>query len=247
MSAPLEKLDHRPWPLPSEPWVIWQSWRHLLFAHWPVPAQQLAPTLPGGLALEQRDGSAWLGVVAFGLYIRPRGVPPIPRISWFPEINVRTYVTHQGRPGVWFYSLDARSVVAVKLARSLFSLPYYRARMRLRVDDGRVTFESSRAGAGDTARFRAEYAPTSDPFEASPGSLDHWLTERYCLYTVDRAGRLCSADVHHAPWPLQRAEARIDTQTMLEPLGVQATGEPLLHFSRRLDVTTWRLRPVGAR
>ncbi len=240
------QTSHRPWPVPDNPWRWAQTWSHLLFAHWRIPAKTLRPLIPSRLTLQEFDGSAWIGVVPFLLDVRPRFVPSIPRISRFPEINVRTYVEAEGKPGVWFFSLDAANPLAVWAARKYFHLPYFRARMGIELSADAVHYSSMRTQGLHTPEFGADYAPTSDTYLAKPGTLEHWLTERYCLYAGDPKGALFRAEVHHPPWPLQRAEARILTNTMLEPMGVSIPSDPpLLHFARRLDVTVWDLERLS--
>jgi hypothetical protein len=217
-----------------------QVWHDLLFAHWPVEARALTPFLPPGVALDLFEGRAWLGVVPFRMSgIRARGLPPLPGLSRFAEINVRTYAIADGRPGVLFLSLDAANRVAVAAARRFFHLPYWLARMTCRGDGDGVVYASRRevGGGGAPAEFRGDYRPTGAPYRAEPGSLDHWLVERYCLYTADRAGRALRVDIGHDPWPLQPASARIETNTMAEAAGVRLPDvPPLLHFARRVDM-----------
>lgn len=228
---------HRPWALPERPWTWRQSWRDLLFAHWPVPAATLRPLVPQGLTLHEFDGSCWLGVVPFRMAgVMRRPLPDLPWVSAFPELNVRTYVERDGRPGVWFLSLDATNPLAVWAARRLFHLPYHRARMEITSDGASLRYRSTRRGAA----FHGSYAPTSDVYEAPPGSLEHWLTERYCLYAQAPDGSIWRNDVHHHPWPLQSASATIDVNTMLQPHGLRVPDtSPRLHFAKRLDVVVW--------
>ncbi len=171
-----------------------------------------------------------------------RYVPDLPWVSAFPELNVRTYVERDGKPGVWFLSLDATNALAVWAARRFFHLPYFRATISLRREVERISYRSQRAPAS----FEASYEPVSDVYRASPGSLEHWLTERYCLYARDRSGALWRNDVHHAPWPLQKAEARIRINTMAESFGLDLQGPPAhLHFARRIDVVVWSSERVA--
>jgi len=242
------RTQHRPWPLPARRWGWNQRWEALLFAHWPLPASALAPLLPADLELDTFEGQAWLGVVPFRMRdVRPRWSPSVPGISAFPELNVRTYVRAGGRAGVWFLSLDADNALAVAMARGLFHLPYFRARMSCREtagqDEGELSYSSERRhrGAPD-AIFEGSYRPTGPVFEASPGTLEHWLTERYCLFTTDRRGRLWRGDIHHQPWPLQIAEARIDRNSMASAHGLTLPEcEPQLLFAEELDVAIWSL------
>jgi uncharacterized protein YqjF (DUF2071 family) len=233
----LAHLSHRPWPLPGAAWTWRQSWRDLLFAHWPIEAARLRPLVPEGLAIQEFDGVAWIAVVPFRMTgVMRRYLPDLPWISAFPELNVRTYVERDGRPGVWFLSLDATNPLAVWAARRFFHLPYFRATMSLRSGAAEILYRSERAGA----RFEAACQPVSEVYHAQAGSLEHWLTERYCLYARDGSGALWRNDVHHPPWPLQKAEARFKENTMAESHGLELKGAPaLLHFARRIDVVVW--------
>jgi uncharacterized protein YqjF (DUF2071 family) len=222
-----------------------QSWRNLLFAHWPVPAAVLKPLVHPALTVQELDATSWIGVVPFRMRgVMRRPLPDLPWISAFPELNLRLYVTYEGRPGVWFLSLDAANPLAVWAARRLFHLPYEHARMSVTREGDAVRYRSERRGRRNAIAFEARYRPSSERWLAAPGSLDHWLTERYCLYTASSRGALLRAEVHHAPWPLQRAEAEIERNDLLVPHGLTVTGEPLLHFAQRLDVVVWPLERV---
>jgi uncharacterized protein YqjF (DUF2071 family) len=218
-----------------------QRWEDLLFAHWPCSPGALRPVVPEALEIDTYDGTGWLGVVPFRMSgVRPRGLPPIPAAHAFPELNVRTYVRHGGKAGVWFFSLDAASSFAVAVARLWYHLPYFRADMRVAARGDAVRYSSARthAGAGE-ATFDAQYGPTGPVERAAPGTLAHWLTERYCLY-ASGGGRLWRGDIHHAPWPLQPAHATISLNTMAHAAGIHLPDTaPLLHFARRLDVRVW--------
>jgi len=231
----LEELAHRPWPLPTSPWVMAQTWDDLLFAHWPVDPDVVRPYLPEELPLDVYDGQAWIGITPFVLRgLRLRGVPPAPYLSDFYELNVRTYATLAGKPGIWFFGLDASSRAVVVAARRTYRLPYFYARMTRRSDGDIFEHRSSR----NSARFTGRYWPVGDVAPAEPGSLEYFLTERYCLYAHD-GERLYRADIHHPPWPLQRAGGEVDENTM-PPAGIELpTTEPLLHYSRRQDVLVW--------
>jgi uncharacterized protein YqjF (DUF2071 family) len=238
----LEHLGHRPWPPPSRGWVMGQTWEDLLFAHWRVPAATLREHLPDGLQVDEHDGTAWLGVTPFRLTgLRGRGMLPIPYVSSFLELNVRTYVRAEEKPGIWFFSLDASSRVAVEVARRTYKLPYFHARMSVSRRGEWVDYECSRIEEAGRV-FSGGYRPAGTVFNAEPGSLEWFLTERYCLYTTDDRGVLARADIHHELWPLQAAEAEIGLAS-ISPLELR--GEPLLHFSRRQDVVIWPLESVG--
>ena len=242
----LEQLDHRPWPLPSGPWRWRQSWRELLFAHWPVPAAMLRPLVPPELELDTFEGSSWVGVVPFRMAgVMHRPLPDLPWISAFPELNLRLYVGHGGKPGVWFLSLDAGNPLAVWAARAFFHLPYYRSRFELSAAGDEIRYRSERVAAPGT-RFEARYRPSSEPYRAEPGGLEHFLTERYCLYARSARGSLYRADIHHRPWPLQRAEAHVELNELSEPYGFTLEGAPaLLHYAQRLDVVVWGLEAIA--
>jgi uncharacterized protein YqjF (DUF2071 family) len=231
-----------------------QTWRSLLFLHWPLSARVLRPLIPPGLTLQSFDGHAWVGITPFIVTgLRPRATPALPGVSQFPELNVRTYVTAGGKPGVFFFSLDAASALAVMGARAAYSLPYFRARMSVRpAPRGGFVYSSRRSHRGAArAEFLGEYRPTAEVELARAGTLTHWLTERYCLYAVDRRGGLHRAEIHHPPWPLQPAEAEIRRNTMTDGLGFDLPDvAPLLHFARKVDVHVWApqsLRDVPAR
>jgi uncharacterized protein YqjF (DUF2071 family) len=228
------------------PWIMRQVWTDLLFAHWRVPFETLRPLVPASLTLETWEGEAWLGVVPFDLSrLQPRALPPLPGMGSFPEINVRTYVNVGGRRGVYFFSLDAASPGAVFVARTFFRLPYRNAAITIRREGGGA-FHYDSARRDGAARFRGRYAPEGAPFTAAPGSLDEWLTERYCLYTT-ALGRPWRLDIDHPPWALQRARATIDENTMAAPIGVTLAGAPLLHFAARQDMVGWAPVPARAR
>jgi uncharacterized protein len=238
----LQETGHRPWPMPPKPWVMTQTWHMLLFAHWRVDAAALRARVPAPFDLDLFDGAAWIAVVPFYMTnVAPRLVPSIPSVSAFPELNVRTYVTSGGKPGVYFFSLDAGSGLAVRAARTLLNVPYFEAKMTVDESNERVRYWSTReAASGPPAGFAALYRPIGDPFSPTPGSLEYFLTERYSLYALDHRGRPYRLQIHHPPWPLQQAEAEITANTMLEPLQLQVLSEPpLLHFSRRQDMVAW--------
>ena len=242
----LAETAHRPWPVSERPWVMAQTWEDLLFAHWRVPVDALRRVVPSQLPLDTFDGSAWIGVTPFLVRgLRLRLTPPVPFVSRFPELNVRTYVTVGGRPGIYFLSLDAASRLAVVGARRTFRLPYFHARMRARRMDRAVRYSSERVSSdGESASFRAQYRPSGARYVASPESLEYFLAERYCLYTFDESLRIYRADIHHPPWPLQPAEAEIGANSMTVPLGIELPREPLVHFAARQDVLIWRRKGV---
>ena len=239
-AASLAETGHRPWPPPERPWFMGQTWEQLLFAHWAVDPAQLEPVVPAELPLDVVDGRAYVAVTPFAVKgLRVRGVAPAPGLSSFPEVNVRTYVTVDGQPGIYFFSLDTSSRFAVEMARRIYRVPYFHARQRFHD----LAFESSRRES--RAEFRARYQPVGEAAPATPGSLDHFLTERYCLYTLDEGRRVLRGEIHHPPWPLQAAAAEIEVNAMGEQIGVELDGTPLLHYSERQDMVAWL--PEGLR
>ncbi len=218
-----------------------QTWHDLLFAHWPLPVAVVKALIPVELPLDTHDGYAWVGVVPFWMSgVRARGIPPLPGLSRFPELNVRTYVTYKGKPGVYFFSLDAANAPAVWAARRFFFLPYFAASMITRDQDGIIHYTSQREGV--SAEFRGTYQPVAPARRSEKTSLEYFLTERYCLYTV-HGGKVYRCDIHHLPWPLQDAQATIEVNTMADAAGIHLpTTLPLLHFARKLDVLIWPLR-----
>jgi hypothetical protein len=239
MHPAFERTDHRPWPVPKGRWSWRQSWGDLLFLHWPVPTEAVRHLVPEPLQVDTFEGVTYVGLVPFRMSgVMRRPLPDLPWVSAFPEVNVRLYVTLGGKPGVWFLSLDATNPVAVWAARRLFHLPYFRAQMRVSESAGQIHATSRRAGAGPELAVR--YAPTGAPRVARPGTLEHWLTERYCLYAQAPDGGLWRTCVHHAPWPLQDATAELEHNTLFEPHALAVHGPPpLRHFSRALDVVVW--------
>lgn len=228
-----------------------QSWHDLLFAHWPVPADVMGELIPSSLELDTFDGHAWVGVVPFRMSgIRPRGCPPVPWLSHFLEFNIRTYVRSKNpedaKPGVCFFSLDAANPVAVELARAIYMLPYFHAKMSLEENGDRIQYRTRRIHRGaPAADFAGEYGPTGEVYLAEPGSLEYWLTERYCLYTT-RNDRVFRGEIHHAPWPLQPAFVDIGVNTMASASGIELPdSDPILHFARRIDVLIWPIREVS--
>jgi len=242
------QTQHRPWPLVPGPWVMAQTWHELLFAHWPVPVAAVRSQVPGSLAIDTCDGTAWLAVVPFRMSgVRVRGTPSMPWLSRFPELNVRTYVKRDGKPGVWFFSLDAASAAAVAIARRWFHLPYFRATMQIKKRGDWLRYTSVRNhGGAPPAELTVKYRPIAPPQFPAPGTLAHFLTERYCLYTTHPSGRLIRGEIHHAPWPLQLAEAEFAKNTMSIASGIALPDiPPLLHYASRQEVIVWPPEIIG--
>lgn len=233
----LAQTSHRPFPLPHGPWVMSQWWRKLLFAHWALPAESVQRLLPAGLRVHTFEGNAYVAVVPFSMEsVRPRAIP---LGVDFLELNVRTYVEPDG---VYFWSLEASSPLAVWGARALFHLPYMHAKMSLYSKDGWVEYESKRIHRGESeALFRGRYRPRPEPYQAC--ALARWFTERYCLYTTNAAGDVYRGDIHHIQWPLQLAEAEFEVNTMAAACGVDLpSSPPILHYVPEIEVVIWPLR-----
>ena len=242
MHVSLSRIDHRPWPIPQTRWSWRQSWKDLLFAHWPLPASILQPLVPESLRIDEFEGTSWVGVVPFRMTgVTKRPLPDLPWLSAFPELNLRLYVERDGKPGVWFLSLDADNPLAVWAARRFFHLPYFWSEMRIKSKDYRFEYSSRRRGKATVADFRASYRPVSDIFHSKPGTLESFLTERYCLYAQSTDGTMYRGEVHHFPWPLQKAAGKVEPHGLLASHGIQVTGTPLLHFAKQIDVVIWPL------
>ena len=226
--------------------VMIQNWGKLLFAHWPVKPEELRPLIPADLEMDTFNGSAWIAVVPFTMWgIRHFCFPPIPGLSAFHEMNVRTYVKYRGVPAVWFFSLDATNPLAVWAARRWYQLPYYRAKISLQQNADQIHYRSERTHkkapeALLDVRWRiGEKLPPSQP-----GSLAYFLTERYRLYAT-RERELFEAQIYHQPWPLRQAELISLRSTMVAALGLaEPTGAPLLHYAESLHVKLGALKKV---
>ncbi|MGN7286841.1 YqjF family protein [Shouchella rhizosphaerae] len=223
-------------------WIMAQTWEHVLFAHWQVSKTQLTPLLPAGLSLDLYQGTAWVSVLPFYLStLRPRFLPPFPGAKAFPELNVRTYVIHEGRPGIYFFSLDASHFLAVQMARTFFHLPYVHATMTFTEQQESIQFWSRR-NTESQAECTASYFPISQPKPVAPGSLAHWLVERYRLYTSS-SKHLYYQDIDHEPWQLQKTAANVKANEVALAANIDLpVQEPLFHYARKQDV---RFYPMG--
>jgi len=229
---------------------MFQRWEHLLFLHWAVEPETLRPTLPDELEVDCFEGKAWLAVVPFRMSgVRPRRLPAVPWLSSFLEMNVRTYVRdRQGRPGVWFYSLDCNQPVAVEVARSLFKLDYYHARMQMadRPDGQGMEYSCWRRDRRSPARQQTishfEYEVTGTEAEAEPGSLDFFLVERYRLFS-GQPGRVRTGRVWHEPYRLSPVEVTQWDGSALQADGLNGIQRDPDHltYARQVDVEVFPL------
>jgi uncharacterized protein YqjF (DUF2071 family) len=253
----LYSVEHRPWPPPDGQWLLSQSWNDTLFAHYAVEPRTLRRLVPEALTLDLYDGVAWLTVSPFCTnHVRPSGVPPLPGISNFPQVRLRTYVTMQSRsgqskPGLFYFSVDSANLSAVWFARVFFHMQYWHSTIKVsgatiqaRKPAGRtIDFRSSRlhgpAALSGPAKLEVVYAPEGGPERARRGSLDEFVTERYCVYSMTRGG-FYRSEIHHQPWPLQRASVEIRANSIAEPLGLTLPTRPdICHFSRSLKMLAW--------
>jgi uncharacterized protein len=222
-------------------WILRQTWKNLLFMHWRVPMQSLHKFLPPGLELDTFQGEAWIGVVPF--HMTDVALRSTPGFSC-PELNVRTYVTHKGTPGVWFLSLDIANPLLSQAARFWYHLPYFYAGIKVTIKNGQVDYESRRK-ENPAVAFSASYRPLSTESSAKAGSLEHWLVERYLLYSASR-GKIYRAKIHHTPWALKSAEVDVRINTMTEALGIHLPNEkPLLHYSQSKSVKIWNIEKIN--
>lgn len=217
-----------------------QTWLDLLFAHWAISPEGLRPLIPKPVELQTFEGNAWVAVTPFHMDLKLR-CAPAPRLH-FPELNCRTYISYRGKPGVFFFSLDAGSRMAVRGGRAFYKLPYFYSQMSVQKRGEQVFYSAQRDASN--APFGATYQPVSAVRHSQPGSLEHWLTERYCLYTVAQ-GHVYRSEIHHIPWPLQNASCEIRENRIAAAAGIQLPDiVPVLHFASRLDVLIWPLNRV---
>ncbi len=243
--------SEREWDVPNRSWLMRMKWHDLLFMHYPLRTRELRPLIPEPLEIDTFDGTAWIGIVPFRMTdVAPRYIPGIPPLSNFPELNVRTYVTIDGKPGVWFFCLEATNPLAVRIARRFFHLPYMDASIRFvdHADQGDqwIDYRSQRTHRHEKpAELQMRYRPKKEPFRSEPGSLEHFLTARYCLYSANAEQKIYRGEIDHPPWQLQLAEGEVEINTMLDWLGLQIPDtQPLLHFARSTTVRAWSIQKI---
>jgi uncharacterized protein YqjF (DUF2071 family) len=240
------QLVERQQPREETP-LMFQHWLHLLFVHWSFAPESIQMTLPQGLQVETFNGRAWIGIVPFFMRgVRPAWLPSIPGISNFLELNLRTYVRDvMGRPGIWFYSLDANQALAVCIARASFALPYKFAEMYAKISNGEINYRSRRFGSKDSLHYR--YLPTEKLGEAKPGTFEFFLVERYRLFTC-RKSEILSGRVHHSPYRLRKVVVTDADPKLFELDGIETPTEPPEHaiYSDRVDVSVYPVAVVGS-
>lgn len=244
----MNDISHRPWPLPSKKWIMKQTWKNLFFAHWPIPVEYLRPYIPSSLHIDTFDGSAWLGVVAFemeGIYFR--GLKAMSVTPKFTEINVRTYVHFNGKPGVYFLSLDVGDRASLLIASRWYRLPYQPAQITFKREKDTFHIQSIRNQKTiNPIEFMGEFVPLSDVYYPQKGTLDHWATERYCLFSTDKLGKqLYCGEIHHSAWPIQKVEGAIDRNSLFTPFQLRPSEtKPIVHYSRGLDTLFWNIKRI---
>jgi uncharacterized protein len=223
-----------------------QRWRELLFLHWEVPVDAVAKLVPPDLTIDTFEGKAYVGVVPFTMRdVSPRWSPSVPGISNFHELNVRTYVHHKGKnPGVWFFSLDAAATIAVLVARAGWSLPYYRAWMSLEKEGVSNEYRSRRLFGPGPAKFHAKYEIGESIGPAKPDTFEHFLAERYILYTQTKKG-LLRGHVHHTPYPLRKVTLGCWEESVISAAGLERSdAEPHALYAEGVDVDVFALKKV---
>ncbi|MCM3321404.1 YqjF family protein [Cytobacillus kochii] len=242
----LKDTSHRPFSIYSKKWIMRQTWRNLYFLHWPVPIEALREHIPNSLQIDTFNNYAWLGIVAFvmeGIY--PRGIPAVSITPKFPEVNLRTYVKYNGKPGVYFLSLDVENWASYKIAKKWYRLPYYPAQISFRNDDQIFHCKSVRKNNNAQIAFRGTLRHSQEVIFANTGTLDHWLTERYCLYSTDSNGTIYCGEIHHGPWPLQKVDIDIEVNTLFSPFNIDLSNkEPISHFSKGVDSLIWNIKKL---
>ena len=226
--------------------VGYQRWNELLFLHWTMPAEEIQRTLPQGLFVDTFADQAYLGIVPFRMErIRPAWLPPLPGLSWFLELNLRTYVYDEtGRPGVWFYSLDCNQSLAVTLAQRFFHLPYFHAQMQSSKLGSLHHYECRREGATDSSCYDWQCG-TANHQPTQPGTLEFFLVERYLLFSTNAQGKLYTGRVHHQPYRVRTAHVLHCSTTPALQAGFALLGEPVSVLeARRVDIEVFRLEPA---
>ena len=225
------------------------TWENLTFLHWAYPAEDVQRLLPQGVDVETWAGEAWVSLVPLYMRVRPPFGPAVPRLTTFPETNVRTYVTGPGgHPGVWFFSLDATNPAAVAAGRTALGLPYFLSKMHFTRDGDSLRYEGRRAGPqAGRASHRIEVDAGGEIANADLTEFDHFLTARFRMWSVNRGAVLLS-DQEHAPWRLRRATVRSLEQDLLEHAGLPGpTAPPIVHFADRMNVRVGRPHIVSRR
>ncbi|MCJ8008320.1 YqjF family protein [Lederbergia wuyishanensis] len=241
----MKETGHRPYPLPSKYWLMRQRWSDVLFMHLPIQPEKLQPYIPSPIEIDIFDGTAWLGVIVFNISgIYPRGFHNVSIRPAFPEINLRTYVKCNNKPGIYFLSLDVDDWTSYTLAKKWLHVPYYPAKISFQKNRQSFHFESVRNRESPII-CKGSYTPKSEIFFPKKMTLDHWLTERYCFFSQDQRSNMYCLDIHHQPWPLQKADAVVHTNDLFNPFHFDITNEsPIFHYSQGLDALIWNIKKM---
>lgn len=231
---------HKGTDLPNLPWVMKQTWHDLLFAHYPVKLELLQKLVPPVIQLDSYNGSAWIGIVPFHVQNhRARLLPPIPGIDRFSQLNIRTYVTVNGKRGVYFIRVDMNHLIAGVLAKTFYYMPFQAATIKMKQNDQTIHFNSQKNGQHQF-EFQCKYKPITLPFYAAKGSFEQWLVERYSFYALNKKGEVVRSDILHDYWPLQLVEGEISNHSILLNVGIQvAKDEPILHYAKKMEALLW--------
>jgi len=232
---------HLPFPMPNRSFALSQEWRDLTFMHWKVDPKRLKPHLPDGLEIDFFQGDAYVGVIPFVMKnVRPKSLPSVPGISTFAEFNIRTYVVKDGQPGVFFLTLDAKSLMTCFYAPRAYGLAYRYAKAKVKKQGETLHWHSRRTSDG--VQLIGSSTPSGSIQTADSATLEHFLFERYCLYT-EHKGCLRRAYVYHQPWNFHEAEVNLETNSLLESydMGLDVLAPDLVHYSKGLPVKTWSI------
>jgi uncharacterized protein YqjF (DUF2071 family) len=241
----MDEVTHRPWPIISQNWIIRQSWSNVLFIHWPISAELLRPHIPRSLEIDTFDGTAWMSVVVFvmeGIYLR--GLSALSVTPKFAEINVRTYVHLDGKPGVYFMSLDVGDLASLMIAKRWYRLPYKAAQISFQKEGRTFLCQSLRKGKSNVPiGFHGNFIPLSGVYLSKKEMFDYWLTERYCFFSANKRGNIYGGEIHHQPWPLQKVEIEICRNSLFTPFQFDLSEEKTIaHFSKGLDTLFWNIK-----
>ncbi|MCJ7842651.1 DUF2071 domain-containing protein [Lederbergia sp. NSJ-179] len=238
------ETNQRPFPLPESRWLMTQTWNHLLFCHWPIDEKVIQPLIPPEFELDKFAGKAWLGVIPFQVTdMRIRGLPKPPYLHTYLELNIRTYVTYKGTPGIYFLALDADKWSAVWGGKIGALLPYRKANMEMQERKNRIHFQSKPLDPSQKERtLSIQYQPISESYSPTTDSLEYWLFERYCFFILFK-NRVFRGDIHHNHWKVSQAVAKID-QPFFFTLFQNRHDAPLFHYTRKKQAFMWMLNKV---
>mgnify|MGYP001944847474 CR=1 FL=1 len=230
--------------LASKAWIMKQGWENVLFLHWPMSTEYLRPLIPDALEIDTYGGQAWLGIIVFemeGIY--PRGFSRLSLTPRFSEINVRTYVTYKGEPGIYFLSIDVNNWASLHIAKRWYRLPYHPSKVSIQKEGDSIHFEGVRKK--EPLYIKGSYSPKNEIFFSRADSLDYWLTERYRLYSTDLFSNLYTASIDHPPWVLQKVDVILNKNTLFSPFDFNLTvDKPVAHYSSGVQTNFWNIKKL---